>query len=62
MQTVCAHCYTLLSARQQRTMCILCTRCEQNWAAGKPRVQDGKLPEWPGNHGLVFNREERTAS
>lgn len=48
MQTVCAHCYTLLSHRRQRTACILCTKCEQNWAQGKPPVQGRKLPEWQG--------------
>jgi hypothetical protein len=57
MQTVCAHCYVRLSHRQQRTACILCTKCEQHWTAGKPLLQGRKLPEWLGNFGLPFSRE-----
>ena len=51
MQTVCAHCYTFLPHRRQRTACILCTKCEQNWAQGKPPVQGRKLPQWGGLFG-----------
>jgi hypothetical protein len=53
MQTVCAHCYAFLPRRRQRTACILCTKCEQNWVAGKAPVQGNKLPDWPGNFGLL---------
>lgn len=57
MQTVCAHCYTLLTARQQRTMCILCTKCEQNWAAGKTTIRTRKLPSWEHAHPLPAQRD-----
>lgn len=50
MQTVCAHCYTFLPHRRQRSACILCTKCEQNWEQGKPPVTGGKLPDWNGNY------------
>lgn len=53
MQTVCAHCYVFLPYRRQRTACILCTRCEQNWMQGKAPQRGGKLPDWPGNFGFV---------
>lgn len=50
MQTVCAHCYTLLSPRRQRSACILCTRCEHNWLQGKaPPPRPHHLPEWQGS-------------
>lgn len=57
MQTVCAHCYNPLSHRQQRTMCILCTRCEQNWAAGGAPIRKRKLPTWDGAQALPAQRE-----
>lgn len=62
MQTVCAHCYTFLPPRRQRTACILCTRCEQNWEQGKAPVQGNKLPEWPGNFGPLFQRNVQPAN
>lgn len=46
MQTVCAHCYTFLPHRRQRTACILCTKCEQNWERGRPPLPGRALPEW----------------
>lgn len=61
MQTVCAHCYTQLPHRRQRTACILCTKCEQNWEQGKPPLQGRKLPEWPGNFGALLAAQNQTA-
>lgn len=46
MQTVCAHCYSPLPHRRQRTWCILCADCEQNWAAGAAPVRKRQLPIW----------------
>jgi hypothetical protein len=56
MQTVCAHCYTLLSRRQQRMACILCTTCERNWNAGQPTRQNCALPEWKGGFASILGQ------
>jgi len=61
MQTVCAHCYSQLSHRRQRTACILCTKCEQNWEQGKPPLQGKKLPEWQGGFGALLAMQNQTA-
>ena len=61
MQTVCAHCYTRLSHRQQRLACILCPRCEQNWMAGKAARPKHQLPEWAGNPALLPEKVLATA-
>jgi hypothetical protein len=46
MQTICAHCYTRLPHRRQRSACILCSRCEQNWMVGKTSIPGCKPPAW----------------
>ena len=56
MQTVCAHCYARLPHRRQRTACILCTRCEQNWLQGKAPVRSGRLPGRAGSLDAAFGR------
>ena len=56
MQTICAHCYRPLTHRQQRTMCILCTQCEQNWATGEAPVRRHKLPSWENAQPLPAQR------
>lgn len=61
MQTVCAHCYTFLSRRQQRLACILCPKCEQNWREGKAERPKHQLPEWTGNPTLLLEKVFATA-
>lgn len=46
MQTICAHCYVRLPHRRQHTACILCSRCEQRWLAGKPVAARHRPPAW----------------
>lgn len=46
MQTVCAHCYTNLPHRRQRSACILCSRCEWNWLEGKAATPGRPPPPW----------------